>query len=38
MPRAWPSFSVALASLLTKVASTAASAGANCAITAASPS
>ena len=29
MPRAWPSFSVALASLLTKVASTAASSGRN---------
>src|SRR6266568_4111321 len=36
-PRAWPSFSVATASLLTKVASAAASCGANCAITRASP-
>ena len=38
MPRAWPSLSVALASLLTKVASTAASSGAKSSTTLASPS
>ena len=38
MPRAWPSLSVALASLLTNVASTAASSGANSSTTLTSPS